>query len=761
MKNRKLDLNNIIFYLKARIHFFIILISTISIIFIFLKIINFNIFSGLSQIVFLDLIFYFCVYLSTCFTLLFLPTYPIIFITFKKINLNLLEKLALTIVTNLSFYVIVGIGGFYLGIPITEWFFLLTLVITFILVILLSLFFNLRSETLDVFKSKLTNGYREEFTENFSILEYIKSFKFSNAVFLIIYLFLVCILGVLGVSTFVGTDPWMHISIIQFITDINYLPLSDYFGTFGFHVFGAVIHFFSGLDIFLIPRFFVFYTIPISSLLVYTLLMRIFRNKNLAIFGIFVLFFSSLGFLNMMFQFWPSSLALIIGIALFFLLYIRLQSFIQEKLPKKRHILSNMFFSYFLIIMFFISCLLIHSLIAVILLISYLWVYLIYFVKSYRRGSDFILLGICLCIFFIFYLLNISTGHFIVFTRLGSIPWQYILFGIVIIAILEGLVLLQTHKFINFTKGRYSSVLRGEKYKFFKKIEEKFLFPIILALVLILISSFAVINFFLFNFNIITIFTGFEILIIWSLAIWGLFIFQFKPRGKPLFLWGFVLVIILIAGFSFDFISGSLTFFSRIFYLTSVIIAIGFVSYFYKLIKTNSIQSLKIKIFIIFITTFSLLATYLELNSSVEFYSITRQEVSTVQWYSTYSSNQNVIIAEFGWSSIFIYYDYPFNEGNATIPLNDTLIFRTATNDFLNPRFHIQNDVNLLIELKIGLEKDIFLILSDNYLLVSGFELFGQLSGEEIEMYYNLTYLNRIYVSKSAYGKTVPYYWVI
>jgi hypothetical protein len=312
-----------------------------------------------------------------------------------------------------------------------------------------------------------------------------------------------------------------------------------------------------------------------------------------------------------------------------------------------------------------------------------------------------------------------------------------------------------------FAKGRYSLVIRGEMHKIFKKIEEKFLFPIVFALVITIICIFAIANLLLFNFNFITIFTGFEILIIWSFAIWGLFIFQYKPRGKPLLLWGLALGIILLAGVSFDFISGSFTFFSRIFYLSSILIAIGFVSYFYKLIKTNSIQKLKIKVFMIFITSFSLLATYLELNSSVEFFSLLRREVSTVQWYSNYTSSQNVIIAEFGWSSIFIYYDYPFQDNNETLPLDSVIFFLTASNDYLNPQFHIYNGTNILTGLKIDRGKEIFLIVSDNYLLVSGFELFGQLTDEEIEMYYNLTYLNRICVSKSADGKSTPIYWVI
>ena len=761
MKNQNLSLNNIIFYIKIRIHLFVVLISLISIISIFLRIVNFNSFSGISQIVFLDWIFHLIVYTSTCFALLFLPMYPIIFIIFKENNLNFLERMTISIVINLSFYVIVGILGFYLGFALTDWFFFIILVIMYFLLILSSSIFNLKKGKSNIFKRKYPNDYKEKFKTNFTLLSFIKKVRLSNSVLLVMLIGLICILGVLVTTIFIGTDPWMHISIIKFITDINYLPSSDYFGSFGFHIFGAVIHFFSGLDIFLIPRFFIFYTFPISSLLVYILLMRIFRNKNLAILGIFILVSSSLGFINMMIQFWPSSFAIILGIALFFLLYIRLQSFIQEKEPKKKQIRSSMFFSYSLFITFFISCLLIHSLIAVILLVSYIWVYLIYFIKSYRRGSDFILLGICLCVFFIFYLFNISTGYFIVFNKLSSISWYFILFGIIIIGILEGLVLLHYRKSMTFTKGKYSSIIRGETHGVFKKIEERFLFPIVFALSISIISIFAVINFFLFKFDVITIFTGFEILIIWSFAIWGLFIFQYKPRGKPLFLWGFALVIILIAGFSFDLISGSLTFFSRISYIASVIVAIGFVSYVYSLIKTNSVQKLKIKAFMIFLTIFSLMATYFELYSSVEFYSLKRREVSTIQWYSNFSSDQNVIIAEFGWSSIFIYYSYPFDEDNATLPLNSVIDFHSASNNYLNPQFHIYNGTNLLTDLKVNSSKDVFLIVSNNYLLVSGFELFGKLTNEEIEMYYSLPYLNRICVSKSENGESTPYYWVI
>lgn len=761
MRIQNLNLNCIIFYIKVRIKLVLILISSISLIFVFLKIINFNIISGLSEIPILNWFFHFIIYISAIFTLLFLPIYPIIFIIFKKKKLNFLEKLSITIVANLSFYIIVGISGFYLGFALTEWFFFIILIVIYMIIVFWILIVDIKKGKFNTFKYNFASDDKEDFINNFSILSLIKRFRVSNSVLLGIFIFLLCILGVFGSSIFIGTDPWMHISVIKFITDINYLPSGDYFGTFGFHIFGALIHFFSGMEIILIPRFFMFYTFPITTLIVYNLFMRIFRNKNLAIFGIFVLGFSSLGFLNLMYQFWPSSLALIQGITLFFLLYTRLQSFTQEKEPHKNQIFSNMYFSYFLFIGIFISCILIHSLIAMIFLISFLLVYSIYFIKSYRRGFDFILLCICLCIFVIFYFLNISTGHLIVFMKLGSLPWYYILFGTILIGILEALVLLHYRKSMDFTKGRFSLISSGKKSRFFKKIEERFLIPLIFTFAIILAFAFGIANLFLFKFDFIAVFTGLEIIIICSFAIWGLLIFQYKPRGKPLFLWGLAFGIILIAGILFDFFTGSFTFSSRIFYLSSIMISVGFVSYFYKLMKTKSIQHLKIKILMVFIVSFSLVATNYEIYSSFEFYSLKRREVSIIQWYSDFSPNQNAVIGEFGWSSIIIYYDYPFEENNASLSLNSVVFFHAASNEYLNPNLHIQNGTNILVDLKEDLETDVYVILTDSFLLISSLELFGRLTSEEMEMYYSLNYLNKICSTKTEDGNEVPLYWVI
>ena len=167
MKIQNMNLNKAIFFIRLRIHLFISLISLISLVFIFLRIINFNIISGLSQILFLDWFFHFFVYLSTSFALLFLPVYPIIYVILKDKKLNFLERLAITIITNLSFYIIIGTIGFYTGFALTKWFFFLILVIFYVLILLWILFVDLKKGKYNFFKLNLTPDYKNKFIDNF------------------------------------------------------------------------------------------------------------------------------------------------------------------------------------------------------------------------------------------------------------------------------------------------------------------------------------------------------------------------------------------------------------------------------------------------------------------------------------------------------------------------------------------------------------------------------------------------------------------
>ncbi|HEC37404.1 MAG TPA: hypothetical protein ENI29_04150 [bacterium] len=645
--------------------------------------------------------------------------------------------------------------------PITFEYFFFTLILAYFSILLIVIFQGYYRGTGFFLKTVKKLEYKQISNENLSLSNFIKRNFSLNSILLSIFIILITILNVVNTSILAGTDAWLHISIVKYITEINYAPMDVYFGSLGLHIFGAVIHFFSGLDLILLPKYFGFYTIPLSSLIVYNLLMRIFKNKNLAIFGVFLLF-SSFGFSwFMMVQFWPTGIALIQGLVIFFILYVRLQGLIKEQIPKKEKIFSNILFSYILLIIIFISSFLTHSLLTTILLISYLWLYLIYFVTNYRRGFDLLLILLFFCIFIIFYYFNISTGHLQVFNPFRIIPWYYLLFGASVSIFIIVIILLRIRKSMDFSRGLFFLIITGKKKRIYKKVEDRIIFPLIFGLTIILSIVFTLFNLTIFNLSITYVIYFTDMLIISSFAIWGLLIFQYKPRGKPLFLWGLALDLMFLLTFLYDAMVGMTTFFLRVFYLTTIIITIGFVSYLHKLLKTNSFQKRKFKIFLISVIIFSSYISYLYDSTNIDIFNLREREVNSIQWYSNYTSTKKVIISKFGWHAIFMYYDYPFEEKNKDLTLESINYFLIVDNQFTHPNLHISNGSNILKNLKLEYDTEVILVLPKDYYSPLSWRFFDQLSEEEIEAYYNLEYLNKIFSAKGEDGEETPFYWVI
>ena len=749
--------NRALFYFKSRINLVSFLISSISIIFIFLNLINLDTVLGFSNIFILDLVFKACVIFSTIFAILFLPSYPLYFIVFKEMKYSPLEKLSFTFVTNLSYYILMGYLGFFIGLDLTGAFFLLSTIIFFFLFIGYIIFQERRNGKYLFFRAKYTLKSKKQDIENFSIIKYLKNLIPLNGFLLIIFIFLFCLLNIVRYDYFFGTDPWIHVVIIKMITEINYLPLNEYYGTVGFHIFGSVIQFFSSVDVLLIPRYFVLYSFTVSALVMYILLKRIFKNNNYANFGVFILTFSSLGFSYTMIQFWPTSIATIFGTFIFFFLYVRLQNFIDVDRPSIKKVFSNIIISYILLTMFFISALLTHSLTTVILLVSYLFVWFIYFLKDHIRGFDFILLVFFMSIFYIFYNFTLISGHFWLFSDF-SIPW-YIFVGV---GIVGGILIWRLQNSILYTKGRFSHTIKGGEYKYYKTIEDKIIIPLIFILIFSSMAIYFISILYGFNLNLTTVFVGFEYLIFPAFGVWGLILYQKKTRGKSLFIWGILLALIILA--LLFFVGSHLYFYflNRVIYISAPIIVIGFISYIYKLNKLKSFNSFKYCFIVLFIIGFSILAEYNYQYTTLDDYQTEEREVSVVQWYSENANQKNAIISEFGWEFLFMYYEYPYNNKNETLRTNDIMFFLRFMDDMCDPDNHYDdNGENVLQSLKKQYGSELFLLLSDFYFSEIDANVFRRLSEEEVERYYQMDYMNKICSSKSPTGETQPLYWII
>ena len=755
------NFKSIFLFIKYRNRLISFIISIFCILFIYLNVIFIeNMILGTNNLV-LILLVQLLIQLSAIFTILFLPTYPIFFVLFRDKNLNFREKLGITIVFNLSFYIIIGYIGSYLNVPITFEYFFFTLVLVYFSIILIAIVHGYYQGMGFFLKNVKRIDYKQLNNDNLSLRAFIKGKISLNAILLSIFIILLCVLNIISTRILAGTDAWLHISIVKYITEINSVPMDAYLGALGLHIFGAVIHFFSGIDLILLPKYFCFYTIPLSSLIIYNLLMRIFKKKSLAIFGVFLLN-SSFGFSwFMMVQFWPSSIVVIQGLVIFFILYIRLQGLIKENIPKKEEIFSNILFSYILLIIIFISSFVTHSLLTMIFFISYLWVYLVYFVKNYRRGFDLLLLILFFSIFIIFNYFNISTGHFQMYNPFMFIPWDYLLFGVIAFCFVIIVILLGYRKSMNFSRGTFLLIITGKEKKGYKKIEDKFIFPLIFGLVIILSIVFTLFNLTVFNISFIYIIYFMEMLIISSFAIWGFLVFRYKPRGKPLFLWGLALDLMFLLMFLYDGMIGMTTFFLRVYYITTIIISIGFVSYLYKLLKTNSFYKRKLKIFLISLIMFSVYTQNLFDSTNIFIFSLEKREVNSIQWYSHNTSNKTLIITEYGWHAIFIYYDYPFEDKNKELDLESVHYFLTVDSTIVHPSLHISNGTNRLQELKSSYNTEVVLVLPKYYYSPLSWRFFDELSEEETEAYYNLDYLNRICATKGENGEETPFYWVI
>ena len=698
-------------------------------------------------------------YISMINAILFLPLYPLILRSLRNSEFKLLEKVAITIVSNMALYIVSGIIGYYANCLLTSQYFFLIMTVSFLIILCIIIIIDLKSPSPMLFsRSQKTSS--KEINIDLNPLKILKNILKSNSFYFILFLFLTCILDLVRVEIFVGTDGWMHISIIKYITITHTLP-TDYFGAHGIHVFGAVIQYFSGIDIILIPRYFIFYTFPVSALVAYVLFKRIFRSKNIALFGVYILIFSALGFSNMMYQFWPSSIVLIQGLLIFFLLYTRIQNFVKEAAPSLKQVLGKIGVIYPIILLTFLSSLFSHSLLAMILLVSFLWVYLVYFFIDYRRGFDFLLLCMCLLMFFILYIQGISTGHFDIINSFSAIPIQILIISIGGAGIFIGCILYFLRKNVGFTRGTYKQIIEGKKFKLLKIIEEKYIVPGIFTLSIIAIFLFGILNALLFNFNVLDLIYGFEMVIFILFGIWGMISFQFKTRGKPLWFWGIGLVSLLIAGVAFDVIFGTYSFSSRILYLSSPIFAIGFSAYIYKLMKTHKIKLLKNKLMLALIITISLIITYTDEDYAVNIWSLDKTDANLIDNYSKYGTTNNIVIAEFGWIPVFIYYGYQ----NVNIQINESIpvlnTHLTVNDAYLKPSLHIQNGINILTNLKNVFNTSVYLLVSKHYYNAFSSSIFSELSDEEVEAYYHFNYLNRIFSSKSYTGEDSPLYWVI
>jgi len=459
----------------------------------------------------------------------------------------------------------------------------------------------------------------------------------------------------------------------------------------------------------------------------------------------------------MMIQFWPTSITIIMCLEIFLILYVRLEDFIKLERPSRDLIFRDIISSYTTIILIFLGAVLTHTLISVIIILSLMLTYLIFFIRDFNRGFDFILLLTLMGIFLILYSSGVISEFFIFF-NIPNIPWYYFIFGGFFGGICVVIILWKAKNTIHFTPGRFEAIIKGKKYKSFKNFEDKLLFPISLIVVILFTVFYTIVLIFVLDSYPSKSLLGIETIILCIFSIWGLIVFQKTPKGKFIFLWLLSMGVLFLGAAIVN-----ISFSGRLIILLTPIIAIGFVAYTYKIIKINQVNTIRFKIFIITFVLFFIGSFFYDdlADHDLNEYDLKKREVSSIIWFSYYNSEKSVINSEFGRSYVFIYYGYPYSEKNESLLGHHIHYFIYANHDFFHPANHInESGVNLLQQLKNEYNADFYLIIDDVFLDVieGGLE---RLNKSELDQYYHLSYLNKILSVKSEYGEEIPYYWVI
>ncbi len=759
--NRKI--HKMIAFLAYKRHSIFLIISVICLLLIFFNLINFNVVLGFSENLILETFYHILVTSAMVFVILFLPSYPLFFIIFKKQKFNFLEKLGLTFICNLSFYILIGYFGFLIGFLLTGFFFFFTLIIAFFSIIGYIVFVEVKNGKYHLIKTNKSPEEIREFEKSFSLYNYFKNKISLNQLLLIIFIILLCVYSFIRFDFFYGTDPWYHLYITKLIIEDHFLAFNEYLGAMGIHIFGAVIYFFSNIELLIIPKYFVFYTFPISGLIIYNLFMKIFKNNNLAAFGILLIEGSMLGLHEIMLLYWPTSLALILCLQMLFLLYNRLKNFVKPEKPLRKQVFANIFSTYVFIILFFIASLVTHSLNTFFFLISFLFLFLIYFIKDKWRGFDFLLICLLLGIFLIFYGLNLSVGHINeIINYFVFVPLYYIIFTSVILIIGGAILIRWIKNQIKFAQTSWDSFLNKKRYNNHKKKREKNS-VIIISIILIFQTLFFLTGIlWWFSYENLIIVCSLNLIVIIITSLYGIYYFKKKPEGMIMTIWGVSFAFILLFGTISQFILNRFELWGRIFSLISVLFTFGILSYLYIAIIKNSIKKVRFKAFILSLILFSIFANFSSIFVLNEYLNIDKQEWSLLRYQMRYTSDKNVIITEFGWKNVFLFYEFPYEENNRSLTEVDPNIFILANKENIFPENHIlENGTNILKQLKKRYNTDVYLIIPEFFPVFGGFEFNAYLTAHTYKAYYSLEYLNRISSSKSENGIDKPCYWVI
>ena len=690
----------------------------------------------------------------TIYILLFLPGLAIIINFYDKLNL---ANTLLSIVLSYCFWTFFGFIAIPLKIPLTKALLLVVLYIFIISNLVLLYIFKFKKN------SKIENleNIHPEVGHKSSSDHHIN----SNFILLILFLSTLAIFCAIRVPYVPYEDDWYHMAISNYILENKYPQNTDlYWGRLSYQFIGSSIALLSDLDIMIVARFIGVIQLPLGCILFYKFLSDQIKNQNLAILITIAFSLTIFGTILNFTQYWPTATTTFFGLQFYIIFFKRMQEYQNKVGTEKTHRLkteTSKNIIYFTIqSTLLLSMMFTHVINAPIYLAPIIFALVFITIRDRRFLRELIF-------YTILFLLNILINPYFVglFLVSGLFDTSRILiFGLIFIPIF-GLFLWRFEKFI---KNYSYSTLEEQQYLFNpkntsilveRKYHRKYIIPIIL-----LITPFI---FYFVNINTKQYFPAsliismldveiFIIIISGSIIAYGIYR-DYNIHGKINFLYMMAIFAIVLA---LIFLGTIYTLIVRMIELYVPFFFIGFAYYVYynfnKWLKNPKHRKIMLSFFLI--NLFSAVSYQTTLSEH-----ITPSENRFVYQTSFYTQNSTrfsseapndtsiMIIGGFRWKHPYAYYT------------NDSQIsYKTQYGDLIHLENQFSEGINQFKPLQdyYGIN-NYFILIEETYttrgILTLDGKHYGQITDEELFLYNNQNYINRVAISN--HGKTL--YWII
>ncbi|MHA1733720.1 MAG: hypothetical protein ACTSU5_17375 [Promethearchaeota archaeon] len=554
-----------------------------------------------------------------------------------------------------------------------------------------------------------------------------------NFVLFVVFLVVWGVFNLLRFDLIYGIDPWEHLRVSAGIAHGGSLDFSEYEGYLGLHVIGAEAMLLSGCDPFFVAYYFPLFSVVASGLVAFQLSHKFLRDVEFSALTVLLMYVVPYGFFSGQGQFWPTGLAVLLGLSALSQLVGAYES-PDRFLPRE---------AYFLLIQL-VSMSLVHEVVSLFYLVLFTLVWLSFFLRGVRDIHLTVAVLGSVAFHFLYSSFFPSALSWKIFGVVLGYPWYLLVAVGVGLAFVGFFVVKAVWTRLGYEGTPFYDELAGGGLKREKTRNEKLIpFVLLVPVLLVPVMLFIVIPYlanwlFLSALNLVlpTLFM-LEGLIITAIGIEKLY--KTGPRGKILFLWAVLFGLVFLSFLIADAVLQAFPWWPRAMLLSAPILSIGVTGYMYRNSLRGAYREKKVaRVLLVFYFAFATVGG-LQYESNILVWT-SKGEDESARWMAARLPDGVTLVGGIRWHYNLDYYSGKrFDTGQYRFsyylfPENQTL-----ENGTFGPRnlAHARNSSGM------------YLLLDDSDKIIGVFSIdavsFGKMTDADFAAYAEIREFNRVY----------------